>query len=82
MGRLITHILNMAQGHPAARVVIRLLRLTHKGHSVPWEPLVISITNVDGRRDGPLLEAEAVLSERHHVPMLISPVGYPTDQGR
>ena len=53
MGRLTTHVLNTADGVPAAGMTVRLLRAGSR------EVLRESITNPDGRCDTPLLEGEA-----------------------
>ena len=58
MGRLTTHVLDTAQGVPAAGVHVALYRVNHEerveiGHFV---------TNRDGRVDGPLLEGEALVA--------------------
>ena len=55
MGRLTTHVLDTAQGRPAAGVRITLLA---KGAGP--EPLCRAVTNADGRCDRPLLEGEAL----------------------
>ncbi|HEY1091296.1 MAG TPA: hydroxyisourate hydrolase [Burkholderiaceae bacterium] len=52
MGKLTTHVLDTAQGCPAAGMAVALYRLTDGGSM-----LVKSITlNADGRADAPLLE--------------------------
>ena len=57
MGRLTTHVLDTAQGVPAAGIVIELWRLDEGEHRVP---LRVVRTNPDGRTDLPLLEGEAL----------------------
>ena len=55
MGRLTTHILDTAQGRPAANVGIRLFFIDDERR------LVTSMTsNADGRTDRPLLEGDAM----------------------
>ncbi len=55
MGRLTTHILDTAQGCPAANVGIRLFFVDGERR------LVTSTTsNADGRTDGPLVEGDAM----------------------
>jgi 5-hydroxyisourate hydrolase len=55
MGRLTTHILDTAQGCPAANVAVRLFRVDGERR------LVSSATsNTDGRTDRPLAEGEAL----------------------
>ena len=53
MGRLTTHILDTANGHPAAGVAVRLFSL-HGQRSL----LTTRHSNEDGRTDEPLLEGE------------------------
>lgn len=55
-GRLTTHVLDTANGHPARAMTIDLYRV-EDGEAV-FETSVI--TNEDGRCDGPLLEGEAL----------------------
>ncbi len=53
MGRLTTHVLNTADGIPAANMLVQLLR-------GPTRELIREIrTNADGRCDTPLLEGDA-----------------------
>lgn len=54
MGRLTTHVLDTANGRPAAGMRIVLFRLD----PAP-ELLADVVTNADGRCEGPLLEGEA-----------------------
>lgn len=56
MGRLSTHVLDTANGRPAAGVAFELQRL-----DVPdrWVPVASGRTNQDGRTDQPLLAGEA-----------------------
>jgi 5-hydroxyisourate hydrolase len=58
MGRLTTHVLDTAQGRPAAGIEIELWRLDDAGER--RLPLRVVRTNADGRTDGPLLEGEAL----------------------
>jgi 5-hydroxyisourate hydrolase len=55
MGRLSTHVLDTANGRPAAGVAIRLARVED------GQPVVIAetVTNQDGRTDTPLLSGGA-----------------------
>ena len=63
MGRLTTHVLDLAAGGPAAGVVIALERL-----DPPAEiPVAAGVTNADGRLDGPLLEGPALLVGRYQL---------------
>ncbi len=54
MGRLTTHVLDTAQGRPAAAVKIELFFL----QGSQFEHLKTVNTNGDGRTDAPLLEGE------------------------
>ena len=54
MGRLTTHVLDTANGRPAAGMKIELSFL--EGSS--WKKLKSLQTDADGRSDGPLLEGE------------------------
>jgi 5-hydroxyisourate hydrolase len=57
-GRLTTHVLDTAQGKPAAGLAIELWRLGPAGDE---RALVASArTNADGRLDAPLLEGAAL----------------------
>jgi 5-hydroxyisourate hydrolase len=53
MGKLTTHVLDTANGRPAAAVRIRLYRIGEGEHRVLLHEV---ITNADGRCDAPLLE--------------------------
>lgn len=53
-GRLTTHVLDTAGGRPAAGVRVELFRLT----SGSREPVCETVTNDDGRCEGPLLSGE------------------------
>ena len=55
-GRLTTHVLDTANGHPAKTMTIDLYRV--EGDETVFEKSVI--TNDDGRCDGPLLEGEGL----------------------
>ena len=57
MGQLTTHVLDTANGTPAANVAIRLFALTDKRTL-----LTSTITNDDGRTESPLIDAEAMRS--------------------
>ncbi|WP_440997350.1 hydroxyisourate hydrolase [Arhodomonas sp. SL1] len=56
MGRLTTHILDTAQGHPGAGIRIELRRMENGNP----RPIKEAVTNGDGRVDAPLLEGEAL----------------------
>ena len=53
MGRLTTHVLDVALGGPAAGLAISLRRAGKHGTA-----LATAVTNADGRCDKPLLEGE------------------------
>ena len=55
-GHLTTHVLNLAQGRPAAGMRVELWRL-EDGDARTW--LATAVTNADGRVDAPLLAGEA-----------------------
>ena len=62
MGRLTTHILDTAQGAPAANVSIRLYSLAD-GRTL----LAETTSNADGRTDQPLLEPDVMQSGRYEL---------------
>ena len=55
MGRLTTHILNTAEGCPAAGVDIRLFAVDGERRMV-----ASTVSNADGRTDQPLVEGDAM----------------------
>jgi 5-hydroxyisourate hydrolase len=55
MGRLTTHVLDTANGRPAAGIAVDL-SILDKGQ---WKVLKTVRTNADGRTDAPLLEGDA-----------------------
>jgi hydroxyisourate hydrolase len=57
MGRLTTHVLDIAQGRPAAGVEIELWRL---GPGDARELVAAAVTDADGRTTEPLLTGEAL----------------------
>lgn len=54
MGKLTTHVLDTAAGRPGAGMALRLYRL-----SAGRDEVVSTVTNADGRTDGPLLDGSA-----------------------
>lgn len=60
MGKLTTHVLDTAQGHPAAQLTIELWALNPATQT--RERLKTVTTNADGRTDAPLLEADTFQS--------------------
>lgn len=55
-GKLTTHVLDTANGSPAAGMTIELRKLEEEG----YESISTHTTNADGRTDSPLLVAEAM----------------------
>lgn len=53
-GYLTTHVLDTAQGRPAAGIAIALYRVTGNSH----RKIAEAVTNADGRTDAPILGAE------------------------
>ena len=68
MSRLTTHVLDTANGVPAAGVAIRLYAL---GES--RELCTATATNADGRTDGPLLQDEALHSGPYEIEFDVGP---------
>jgi len=68
MGSLTTHILDTANGRPAAGVELRLYSL-----GAGREQCATAITNADGRTDAPLLEADAMQSGSYELEFDIGP---------
>ena len=62
MGKLTTHILDVASGKPAAGVVIELYRCTPARE---W--LATTVSNGDGRCDSPLLEGQALVAAEYEL---------------
>jgi 5-hydroxyisourate hydrolase len=58
MGRLSTHILDTAQGRPAANLTIDLYYLGGESR----QHLATFVTNSDGRTDEPLMQAEDMVT--------------------
>ena len=64
MGRLTTHVLDTANGRPAAGVRIELRAIDGSGGS---RTLATSITNADGRTDQPLLAGDGLEAGRYEL---------------
>jgi 5-hydroxyisourate hydrolase len=64
-GRLTTHVLDTAQGRPAAGMAIELWRLDARGEG--RELLKKARTNADGRTDAPLLAGEELATGRYEL---------------
>src|SRR5262249_2991049 len=63
VGRLTTHVLDTANGTPAAGMALTLYRRTGEA----LEPLKTATTNADGRIAAPLLEGTALSSGRYRL---------------
>lgn len=61
-GRLTTHVLDTAQGRPAAGLRIELFVLDPKPRL-----LTSIVTNADGRGDGPLLQGAALVAAAYEL---------------
>ncbi len=62
MGRLTTHVLDTAQGRPAAGLAVALFAL-----SPERQLLAEAVTNADGRCDRPLLDGAALQSGHYEL---------------
>lgn len=67
MGQLTTHVLDTANGLPAEGIAIRLYAI---GDGRPLR--IATVTNSDGRTDGPLLEGEALLGGEYELEFDVS----------
>ena len=63
MGKLTTHVLDTANGCPAAGMAVRLYRFDTEGPK--W--LRTLQLNADGRADGPVLEGETFTAGRYRL---------------
>ena len=70
-GRLTTHVLDTAQGKPAANLQIELWRIDTAGDT--RELLVTTRTNADGRTAGPLLVDDAFTSGVYELVFVVGP---------
>ncbi len=68
MGHLSTHVLDTANGCPAAGMRVRLERQSGEG----WTELHNIILNADGRADGPLLDTAAMVAGRYRLMFHVS----------
>lgn len=69
MGKLTTHVLDTANGCPAAAMQVTLLRLGAAGAT----PLKTVTLNADGRADAPLLEGDALQRGRYRLVFSVAP---------
>jgi 5-hydroxyisourate hydrolase len=65
MGRLTTHVLNVAAGIPAAGMRVELRAAAATGSAVADLPIATAQTNADGRCPAPLLEGPAFGTGRY-----------------
>ena len=63
MGKLTTHVLDTANGHPAAGMRLELWRVDGSSR----ERLLETVTNDDGRCDAPLLQGDALRAGRYEL---------------
>ncbi|QOL49937.1 hydroxyisourate hydrolase [Massilia litorea] len=63
MGKLSTHVLDTANGRPAASVAIALYAVSDAGRAL----LAQARTNADGRCDAPLLAGDAMRAGRYEL---------------
>lgn len=77
MGRLTTHVLDTANGRPAAGLALTLRRIDANGTA---EVVLETTTNADGRCEGPLLEGGDFRRGRYE--LTFSVAGYFADQGQ
>ena len=63
MGRLTTHVLDTANGQPAAGMAVRLYRFDGEAAGL----LKTVVLNADGRCDAPLLEGESFRPGRYRL---------------
>lgn len=64
MGKLTTHVLDTANGCPAAGMAVRLYRLAADGSSTELARITL---NHDGRADAPLLQGESFQPGRYRL---------------
>jgi 5-hydroxyisourate hydrolase len=69
MGHLSTHVLDTANGRPAAGMRVTLQRLDAGGA----QTLKTVTLNADGRADGPLLDAAAMAAGRYRLSFEVGP---------
>jgi 5-hydroxyisourate hydrolase len=67
LGRLTTHVLDTAQGCPAAKVGVSLYRITGDSHQLIKQ----DITNQDGRLDTPILDSDEFTTGEYELVFLM-----------
>ena len=70
MGKLTTHVLDTANGCPAAGMRVSLQRLDAQGQGTTLKTIVL---NHDGRGDGPLLQGGEVVIGRYRLLFEVAP---------
>ena len=75
MGRISTHVLDVARGLPASGVEVVLVRRDEAGEV----ELARATTNADGRTDAPLAEGDALRAGVHEIRFEVG--GYFADEG-
>lgn len=70
MGHLSTHVLDTANGAPAAGMRVTLLRVDGDGQARAVKAVVL---NADGRADGPLLDAAEMAAGRWRLCFEVAP---------
>jgi 5-hydroxyisourate hydrolase len=69
MGKLSTHVLDTANGKPAAGMTLRL----YAGSGQGAELIKTAVTNADGRVDGALLEGDTFKPGRYRLEFEVAP---------
>ena len=64
MGKLTTHVLDTANGCPAAGMQVTLCRIDERGAATPLKSLIL---NADGRADSPLLAGDEYRAGRYRL---------------
>lgn len=70
MGKLTTHVLDTANGCPAAGMAVRLYRLGADGTATELKRITL---NHDGRADAPLLEGETLRAGAYRLVFEVAP---------
>jgi 5-hydroxyisourate hydrolase len=78
MGKLTTHVLNTAEGIPAASMKMRLFRVEDGHRSLLRE----TVTNSDGRCDGPLLEGSSLTAGQYELEFMVGAYFAAMTQGK
>ena len=63
MGRISTHVLDVARGRPGAGIEVTLARQDEAG----WVEIARATTNADGRTDAALAEGDALRQGMHEI---------------